>query len=47
MIKYAGIYLDVVELTTSINISTKTQEKEALQGSILDFFLLDTSKTVF
>ena len=32
---------------SSINISTKTQEKEAPQGNILDLFLLDTLKTAF
>ena len=29
----------------SINISSKTQEKEVPQGNILVFFLLDTLKT--
>ena len=31
--------------STSINIWSKTQEKEAPQGSILEFFLLDPLKT--
>ena len=30
---------------TSINISSKTPEKEAPQGNILEFFLLDALKT--
>ena len=29
------------------NISSKTQEKEAPQENILDFFLLNTLKTIF
>ena len=32
---------------TSINISSKTQEKKAPQRKILNFFLLDTLKTAF
>ena len=32
---------------TSINISSKTQEKEVLQGNILEFFFLDTLKTTY
>ena len=31
---------------TSINISSKTQEKEATQGNILELFLQDTLKSV-
>ena len=30
-----------------INISSKAQEKEALQGNISEIFLLDTLKTTF
>ena len=30
-----------------INNSLKTQEKEALQGNILQFFSLDTLKTMY
>ena len=34
-------------LDTSINISSKTQEKEAPQGKIWNFFVLDILKTTF
>ena len=34
-------------LGTSINISSKTQEKEAPQGNILEFFFLGPLKTTF
>ena len=34
-------------LGTSINLSSKTQEKKATQGKNLDIFLLDTLKTKF
>ena len=36
-----------VELDTSINISSKTQEKQAAQGNILDFFLKENLRTIF
>ena len=32
---------------TLINVSPKTQEKEAAQGNILEFFLQDTLKITF
>ena len=32
---------------TLINVSSKTQEKEAAQGNISEFFLLDTLKITF
>ena len=32
---------------TLINILSKTQEEKAKQGNILEFFLLDTLKTIF
>ena len=44
---FSGEWGRVVELDTSINISSKTREKETRQGNILDFFLLDTLKTTF
>ena len=36
-----------VELDTSVNISSKTQEKQAAQGNILDFFLKENLRTIF
>ena len=36
-----------VELGHVINISSRTQEKEAQQGNILEIFVLDTFKTTF
>ena len=43
MIEYASI----VELVHFDKHFVKTQEKEAPQGNILEFFLLDTLKTTF
>ena len=39
--------VEFVELTHFDKYFVKTQDKEVLQGNILEFFLLDTLKTTF
>ena len=43
--KPPALNMDLWNWVTSINISSKTQEKEALPRSVLEIFLLDTLKT--
>ena len=41
------IFVNLWNQVTSINITSKTQENEAPQGNIFEFFLLGTLKTTF